>query len=681
VFILLVALVTTSCSNSSSAPNAGTRKAQTTSRVSLSPLAELTREANGGDAKAQHALAGKYLRGDGVRKNLATSLEWEQKSADRGYAVAQALLAQHYIFDMGGSPDFKQAASWAQKAAVQGNAQAQYELALLYFNGKGLVIDKAKAVALYQQAAAQGNVQAQVALWKLYRDGAGVTKSNPKAIEWLQKAAVQGSAYAQWRLSLCYSRANEGCPKVPAIAARWYQKALTQGSAQDQSEIGDCYAYGLEDCGKTSNKALVWYEAAAAHGEAEDQSNLATCYRYGFGCPKNLVKAAEWYEKAAVQGDVLAIDSLAMAYEYGTGVTKNAHTAVEWYSKAAAQGDALAIDALGSAYENGRGVIKDTDKAVELHQQAAAKGYSGAFGSLSRLYFMKGLVTHNRHDWVLAYVWANIGAQYGGPDAKDDASERETLEARLTQAEIEEGQRLSSVWKPGIGLFRKPVAPATAIIGQAGERPTKQATGTAFVVDKTGVAVTNEHVIHDCREMRLQGSDGIVKVLAVDAANDLALLQLPDRPATSATFSEADQLRQGDDITVFGFPLNGVLASGGNLTTGVISGLTGLHNNTAQFQITAAIQPGSSGSPVMNDHGDVIGIVSSKLSDAALAKASGSVGENVNFAIRGQELKSFLDANRVAYQTGSGSWFSRKKGSVDIADAARKWTVIVECWK
>jgi len=131
---------------------------------------------------------------------------------------------------------------------------------------------------------------------------------------------------------------------------------------------------------------------------------------------------------------------------------------------------------------------------------------------------------------------------------------------------------------------------------------------------------------------------------------------------------------------VFGFPLNAVLSSGGNLTSGVVSALTGLGNNTNQIQITAPIQPGSSGSPVLIKRGEVVGVVSMKLSDSKMAKATGQVGQNVNFAVNGQTLRTFLDTHKVTYRSGAG-FFSFAKSTADLADEARKWTLVVECWK
>lgn len=200
------------------------------------------------------------------------------------------------------------------------------------------------------------------------------------------------------------------------------------------------------------------------------------------------------------------------------------------------------------------------------------------------------------------------------------------------------------------------------------------------MVGKTGHAITNWHVTEGCTEIRIDGREGVVKRITEDAVNDLALLQIPGVVEVAASIAnEPAKLRQGEDVVVFGFPLSAVLSSGGNLTPGVVSAMTGLGNNTNQIQITAPIQPGSSGSPVLNKKGQVVGVVSMKLSDTKMVKATGSVGQNVNFAVSGQTLKTFLDTHKVEYR--SGGFMSFEKTTADIADEARKWTMAVECWK
>lgn len=77
---------------------------------------------------------------------------------------------------------------------------------------------------------------------------------------------------------------------------------------------------------------------------------------------------------------------------------------------------------------------------------------------------------------------------------------------------------------------------------------------------------------------------------------------------------------------------------------------------------------------MLNKKGEVVGVVSMKLSDMAMAEATGQLGQNVNFAVNGQTLKSFLDTHQVSYRNGGG-FFSRNKGTADLADEARQWTL------
>ena len=97
------------------------------------------------------------------------------------------------------------------------------------------------------------------------------------------------------------------------------------------------------------------------------------------------------------------------------------------------------------------------------------------------------------------------------------------------------------------------------------------------------------YVVSGCKELRVQGHDGLAKLVTEDAVNDLALIRLgqPIKDAAKIS-SDSGKLRQGEEIVVFGFPLNSVLSSGGNLTPGVVSAVTGLGNNTNQFQLNGS---------------------------------------------------------------------------------------------
>ncbi len=488
----------------------------------------------------------------------------------------------------------------------------------------------------------------------------------------LQKQADSGDAEAQSNLGLKYAK-GEGVPKDAAKAAEWYQKAAAQGHATAQYVLGLRYAYG-DGVPKDAAKGVEWLQKAAAQGYSDAQYILGLKYASGIGVPKDAAKAVEWLQKAAAQGLADAQFRLGLMYSEGDGVPKDAAKAVEWYQKAAAQGVANAQYSLGWMYANGEGVPKDAAKAVEWFQKAAAQGDVDA---QIKLVWMYSLGISAPKDEVLAYAWANLAAAQGNESAK---GLRDSF--TLSSAQRAEAERLSSNWKMGQVLRREGESAADAdSTAPAGGALAKKGTGTAFVVSMEGHAVTNHHVVVGCKEVRVQGRSELVQVITRDEVSDLALLKMPGETRAAAALSpNPASLRQGQDIVVFGFPLDSVLSSGGNLTPGVVSAITGLGNNSNQIQITAPIQPGSSGSSVMNKKGHVVGVVSMKLSDAAMAKHTGTLPQNVNFAISGQTLKAFLDANRVPYKTG-GSFFAWEKSLADLGDEARKWTTVVECWK
>jgi serine protease Do len=136
-------------------------------------------------------------------------------------------------------------------------------------------------------------------------------------------------------------------------------------------------------------------------------------------------------------------------------------------------------------------------------------------------------------------------------------------------------------------------------------------------------------------------------------------------------------VRLGDDISVFGFPLTGLVASSGNFTKGSITAIAGLQDNTTKMQLAAPIQPGNSGGPVVDQTGAVVGVIVGKLNALLVAKATGSIPEQINFAIKANTVLSFLELNGVSVVE------AEKGGALlngpDLANYARQFTVLVGC--
>jgi serine protease Do len=136
-------------------------------------------------------------------------------------------------------------------------------------------------------------------------------------------------------------------------------------------------------------------------------------------------------------------------------------------------------------------------------------------------------------------------------------------------------------------------------------------------------------------------------VLTTDAANDLALLKGNLMPVQAAVLRVG--VKVGEEVAAFGFPLVGLLSTSDNFTRGNVSAITGLGDDTRYLQITAPIQPGNSGGPLLDQSGNVVGVVVSKLDVIKIAAAIDDVAQNVNFAIKTTVLMNFLDANGVSY--------------------------------
>jgi len=194
-----------------------------------------------------------------------------------------------------------------------------------------------------------------------------------------------------------------------------------------------------------------------------------------------------------------------------------------------------------------------------------------------------------------------------------------------------------------------PSAPQTLPPSQIPPPALGTVTGSGFFIDTLGHVVTNHHVVGQCRKVTVVGV-GEASILNMDPNNDLALLRVANPNKVAARLRKVPLLL-AEPVAVVGYPYSGILSSL-NITLGNVSALTGIGNDTREFQLTAAVQPGNSGGPVVDAKGDVVGVVQARLDDVAVLEKTKSIPQNVNFAIRSETLATFLSANGIAFSEG-----------------------------
>jgi S1-C subfamily serine protease len=315
--------------------------------------------------------------------------------------------------------------------------------------------------------------------------------------------------------------------------------------------------------------------------------------------------------------------SLGLRYDNGEGVATNKSEAVSWYRKAANQGYAEAQNNLGGCYDQGDGVTKDSVEAVKWYRKAAEQGLVEAQRVLAVKCFLgDGTIK----DYVEAYKWTDIAAAQGDKIAKMGLS---AIEQEMTPDQTAEAQHLAREFRPGIAASQS--GPA--------------ASGTGFFITDDGYLISNYHVVKDATKVRLLTGAGLIdaNVVQVDAANDLALLKADGRFAP-LPIAASRAVALGGTVATVGFPDIGLQGFAPKLAKGEIASLSGAGDDPRYFQISVPVQPGNSGGALVDERGNVIGIVSAKLDAGVALAASGALPENVNYAVKSSLLLSFLES-------------------------------------
>jgi len=449
-----------------------------------------------------------------------------------------------------------------------------------------------------------------------------------EAVDQLQPLAESGDVAAQLALGqILRNRANP--QRAPEEAFKWFSVAAEQNNPDAKFWLGLMHLRG-ESVPRDPEQAMTLWRTAAEDGSALAQGALARALFVGSeGIPKDADEAVRWARMGAERGNALAQSVLAQAYLKGEGgLQRNLAAFLRWTRRAANQGSPTSMTALAIAYHTGTGVPQD---------------------------------------FVQAHVWANLAAARGSTRA---VKLRDELAAKMTSEQLAEAQKAARRWRPR-------TTPASTQRDASGKR--RAATGSGFIVASPGYVLTNKHVIEQCTEIRSPAHKAVLRLVARDDKHDLALLEGDLTASEVARFRAASAPRLGEPVIVAGYPLSDLLASSINVTSGTVSALAGPRNNEALFQITAPIQRGNSGGPVLDSHGEVIGVVVSKLNALRVAMVTGDVPQNVNFAISGALARAFVESNGIELPEANPA----AEIGMQLAppEQARQFTVLIECWR
>lgn len=180
--------------------------------------------------------------------------------------------------------------------------------------------------------------------------------------------------------------------------------------------------------------------------------------------------------------------------------------------------------------------------------------------------------------------------------------------------------------------------------------PRAISTGTGFAISPEGHIVTAYHIIKGRKIIKVyltKGSFVSAKIIHGDPMNDLAVLKMEKATPSFLQVAPMRSAKTGDRVFTIGFPVSSVLGQEAKYTEGVVSSLSGLEDASSFLQISVPVQPGNSGGALVNEDGQVIGIITSTAAILPFIKESGTLPQNVNWAVKADYLRPLIELPKV----------------------------------
>jgi serine protease Do len=177
--------------------------------------------------------------------------------------------------------------------------------------------------------------------------------------------------------------------------------------------------------------------------------------------------------------------------------------------------------------------------------------------------------------------------------------------------------------------------------------------GSGFLVNAEGLVATNWHVVTDAKNVTVSlpnwNASVPANVVLKDKVNDLALLQITDKAklankcsALPYQLGSSQTIGLGEHVSTIGYPLTTMLGSNPKFSEGVVSSKSGVQDDPRWLQISAQVEPGSSGGPLFDSDGNIVGIVVATLDAGVVFQNVRALPQNVNFAVKADYLRNLI---------------------------------------
>ena len=747
---------------------------------------------NWGDPDTQFRLAGKYISGEGVPKDINIAVTLLQKAAEQGHIKANGALGELYFRGQGVKKDYQKALELSKIAAVANMPKAKVVIGMIYRKGGyGVTKDLQTAITWLLQASKSDKFSAQMLLSETYLS----SKEYKSAVKWFKVGFSKMPAHKKETVFTPASEAkiefysllsiladdgvNDAAQYRDKVAAKFthtdkvlakklltqIQLGLSRGTATKTTKSSQLTVvtdpvdsririlnikakykpslslpygdYHVEVSKKGYNTEKKWIslkqskteisiilhkvsspktvqtsfltngyssiKLLSEQGDTDALYHLGWLYYLGETIKKDSKRANElfkqasgkkeeafahalkWLHQLAINGDTRAQFFFITLYlKDGTYIDKKSldsffelikdKNTFVWSKKAAVKGDPGAQALLALYYYEGEsGVNKNMKSAFDWATKAAMQGSFAGQYLLGILYKEgKGILQNN----VISFAWLSLAAIGGDEDCIE---ERDLLSKKLSNSDKKQGLEIASELQKEIASNRFGEKKKFSKY-ETDKKQDLIATGTAFVISSNGYIVTCFHVIDGASKITISINDSTypAKVIRSDKINDVAVLKI-EGTFSALSFPPKNTLKMGDYVFTVGYPNPSLQGVNQKLTEGIISSLTGYQDDIRLYQISTPVQPGNSGGPLIDKDGNVVGIVIALLREDIALKVSGSLPQNVNYALKSYYVEALVDTVPDAVDHFEQS---NNKGHLgNLVERVKKSVVMVKAYK